>query len=67
MGPKLLKAYLKYVRAVSNSQVDQINAVVQEVNENVNTHVQEKELHFDSPFEEQVQIVEENHSYLIKC
>jgi superfamily I DNA and/or RNA helicase/very-short-patch-repair endonuclease len=54
MGPKLLKAYLKYVRAVSNSQVDQINAVVQEVNENVNTHVQEKELHFDSPFEEQV-------------
>lgn len=54
MGPKLLKSYLKYVRAVSNSQVDQINAVVQEVNENVNTHVQEKELHFDSPFEEQV-------------
>jgi very-short-patch-repair endonuclease len=54
MGPKLLKAYLKYVRAVSNSQVDQINAVVQEVNENVNTHVQVKELHFDSPFEEQV-------------
>ncbi|MFJ5714631.1 AAA domain-containing protein [Neobacillus sp. NPDC093127] len=54
MGPKLLKAYLKYVRAVSKSQVDQINAVVQEVNENVNTHVQEKELHFDSPFEEQV-------------
>ncbi|NHC43134.1 DUF559 domain-containing protein [Bacillus sp. MM2020_1] len=54
MGPKLLKAYLKYVRAVSNSQVDQIKAVVQEVNENVNTHVQEKELHFDSPFEEQV-------------
>ncbi|MEH7309175.1 AAA domain-containing protein [Neobacillus drentensis] len=54
IGPKLLKAYLKYVRAVSNSQVEQVNAVVQEVNENVNTHVQEKELHFDSPFEEHV-------------
>lgn len=54
MGPKLLKAYLKYVRAVSHAQVDQINAVVQEVNENVNTHVQEKELQFESPFEEQV-------------
>lgn len=54
MGPKLLKAYLKYVRAVSNADMDQINAVVQEVNENVNTHVQQKELHFDSPFEEQV-------------
>ncbi|OLS40784.1 AAA domain-containing protein [Bacillus sp. MRMR6] len=54
MGPKLFKAYLKYVKAVSNSQVDEIKAVVHEVNENVNTHVQQKELHFDSPFEEQV-------------
>jgi very-short-patch-repair endonuclease len=33
---------------------DQIYAVVQEIYGNVNTHVQEKELHFDSPFEEQV-------------
>ena len=54
MGPKLLKSYLKYVRAVSNAGVDQIKAVVQEINENVDTHVQDKELHFDSPFEEQV-------------
>ena len=54
MGPKLLKSYLKYVRAVSNARVDQIKAVVQEINENVDTHVQDKELHFDSPFEEQV-------------
>ncbi|PLS09636.1 AAA domain-containing protein [Neobacillus cucumis] len=54
IGPKLFKAYLKYVRAVSTSKVDEIKAVVQEVNENVNTHVQQKELHFDSPFEEQV-------------
>jgi very-short-patch-repair endonuclease len=54
IGPKLFKAYLKYVKAVSNSQVDEIKAVVLEVNENVNTHVQQKELHFDSPFEEQV-------------
>ncbi|PFO03368.1 helicase [Bacillus sp. AFS076308] len=54
MGPKLLKAYLKYVRAVSYSQLDQIKAVIQEVNESVSTHVQARELHFDSPFEEQV-------------
>lgn len=54
IGPKLFKAYLKYVRAVSNAQIDQINAVIQEINENVNTHVQEIALHFDSPFEEQV-------------
>ncbi|MFS0864333.1 AAA domain-containing protein [Fredinandcohnia sp. 179-A 10B2 NHS] len=54
LGPKLLKSYLKYVRSVSNSQTDQINAVIQEINENVNTHVQAKGLHFESPFEEQV-------------
>lgn len=53
-GPKLLKAYLKYVRAVSNSQIDQISEVIKEINETVNTHVQVNELHFDSPFEEQV-------------
>ncbi|MFZ0444089.1 MAG: AAA domain-containing protein, partial [Bacillus sp. (in: firmicutes)] len=54
VGPKLLKSYLKYVKAVSNEQPEQINAVVQEINENVNTHVQDSVLHFDSPFEEQV-------------
>lgn len=54
LGPKLLKSYLKYVRAVSNAAVDQIKAVVHEINENVNTHIQDKELHFDSPFEGQV-------------
>ncbi|MGJ7922198.1 AAA domain-containing protein [Neobacillus sp. LXY-4] len=54
LGPKLLKAYLKYVKAVSKAQVEHIQAVVQEINENVNTHVQLQELHFDSPFEEQV-------------
>ncbi|WP_102346023.1 AAA domain-containing protein [Bacillus sp. Marseille-P3661] len=54
LGPKLLKSYLKYVRAVSNAQIEQINAVIQEINENVNTHVREQGLHFDSPFEEQV-------------
>jgi hypothetical protein len=54
MGPKLLKAYLKYVKAVSNSLVVQINAVIQEINENVKTHVQNGEVHFDSPFEDEI-------------
>lgn len=54
IGPKLLKAYLKYVRSVSNAQMDKINAVVQEINENVSTHIQDKDLHFDAPFESQV-------------
>lgn len=53
-GPKLLKEYLKYARAVSNGRVEEINAVIQEINETVNTHVVQQALHFDSPFEEQV-------------
>lgn len=53
-GPKLLKSYLKFVKAVANVQPEQIDAVVQEINENVNTQVQQNDLHFDSPFEEQV-------------
>jgi very-short-patch-repair endonuclease len=54
LGPKLLKSYLRFVKAVAAAQPAQINAVVQEINENLNTHVQEQVLHFDSPFEEQV-------------
>ena len=53
-GPKLLKSYLKYARAVSGGEIEGINAVIQEINETVNTHVVQQELHFDSPFEEQV-------------
>ncbi|MFS0658216.1 AAA domain-containing protein [Niallia alba] len=54
IGPKLLKSYMKYVKAVSNTQIEYIHAVVEEINENVSTHVKEQGLHFDSPFEEQV-------------
>lgn len=53
-GPKLLKSYLKYARAVSNGKIEDINAVIQEINETVNTHIVQQALHFDSPFEEQV-------------
>lgn len=54
LGPKLLKSYLKYVKAVAHAQPEQIAAVIYEINQNVNTQVQTKELHFDSPFEQQV-------------
>lgn len=53
-GPKLLKSYLKYARAVSGGKIEDINAVIQEINETVNTHFVQQALHFDSPFEEQV-------------
>lgn len=53
-GPKLLKFYLKYARAVSNGKIEDIHTVIQDINETLNTHVVEQTLHFDSPFEEQV-------------
>lgn len=53
-GPKLLKSYLKYARAVSGGKVEDIQAVIQEINEAVSTHAVQQTLHFDSPFEEQV-------------
>jgi len=55
IGPRLLKSYLKYVKAVSGIQHDQIKSVINEITESVNTHIQENStLQFDSPFEEQV-------------
>lgn len=53
-GPKLLKSYLKYARSVSGGKIEDIDAVIHEINESVNTHVVQHSLHFDSPFEEQV-------------
>lgn len=53
-GPKLLKSYLKYARAVSGGKNEEVNAVIHELNEVVNTHVVRQALDFDSPFEEQV-------------
>lgn len=62
-GPKLLKEYLKYARAVSNGKIEEVNAVIQEINETVNTHVVQQSLHFDSPFEEQVYVQLRNLGY----
>lgn len=53
-GPKLLKSYLKYARAVSGGKIEEVDAVIYEINEAVNTHVERQTLQFDSPFEEQV-------------
>ena len=38
---------------------------MQEINENMDTHVQDKELYFDSPFEEQVYSQLRNLEYFI--
>nr|WP_275695499.1 AAA domain-containing protein [Fredinandcohnia sp. SECRCQ15] len=54
VGPKFLKSYLEYTEAVSKLQKSMIEAVLSNLNEEMNTQRQEKSLQFDSPFEEQV-------------
>ncbi|MEH7380195.1 AAA domain-containing protein [Bacillus sp. JJ1533] len=54
VGPKFFKSYLEYAQAVSNLQKEKIEAVLSELNVEMNTQRQEKALHFDSPFETQV-------------
>ncbi len=54
IGPQLLKSYLKYVRAVSQINSEQVKQVIQEITVATNTQTQSSDLHFDSPFEEEV-------------
>ncbi|MCM3587350.1 AAA domain-containing protein [Mesobacillus maritimus] len=53
-GPKFLKSYLEYSKAVSQVKKDEIEAVLSKLNQNQNTKKQDGPLQFDSPFEEQV-------------
>ena len=53
-GPKLLKSYLEYAKAVSELNKEKIESVMTEVNEESNMKRQEQDLSFDSPFEEEV-------------
>ncbi|MDM5317198.1 AAA domain-containing protein [Fictibacillus sp. b24] len=53
-GPRLLKNYLEYSKAVSEVNKDKIETLITKINENHNTKKQELDLWFDSPFEEQV-------------
>lgn len=53
-GPKFLKSYMEYAQAVSKIQKDVAEAVLSDLNEEMNTKRQEDDLRFDSPFESQV-------------
>ncbi|MFS0638169.1 AAA domain-containing protein [Mesobacillus foraminis] len=53
-GPKFLKSYMEYAKAVSLVKRDEMEAVLLQLNENQNTKKQNGPLVFDSPFEEQV-------------
>ncbi|OAS85992.1 AAA domain-containing protein [Metabacillus litoralis] len=53
-GPKFLKSYMEYAKAVSQVKKEEIEAVLSNLNEKQNTKKQTGPLLFDSPFEEQV-------------
>lgn len=54
-GPKFLKRYLEYSKAVSNLNRKEVEAVLVKLNEEINTKKQSNNvLVFDSPLEEQV-------------
>lgn len=53
-GPRLLKNYLEYAKAVSSLRKDEVEAVLVQLNEAKNTKKQATTLSFDSPFEEEV-------------
>lgn len=53
-GPKLFRHYLEYARAVSDMNRNQVDFVIRRVNEYHDLSRQEREDHFDSPFEQQV-------------
>lgn len=53
-GPRLLRSYLEYAKAVSTLRKDEAEAVLAQLNVDKNTKKQPTTLSFDSPFEEQV-------------
>ncbi|MCM3409550.1 AAA domain-containing protein [Metabacillus litoralis] len=64
-GPKFLKSYMEYAKAVSHVRKNEIEAVLTKLNENQNTKKQESNLVFDSPFEEQVYTALTNLGYKV--
>ncbi|GAQ19284.1 helicase [Oceanobacillus picturae] len=54
IGPRLLKSYMEYAKAVSNLNKDKVEASLTNLSGEINTTKQEGHLQFDSPFEEEV-------------
>ncbi|WP_164723709.1 AAA domain-containing protein [Thermosipho globiformans] len=64
-GPKLLKEYLKYVRAISNGNIEEANNILYNLSNVKNNKSSEPEK-FESPFEEEVYEYLENSQILKK-
>jgi very-short-patch-repair endonuclease len=64
-GPKFLKSYMEYAKAVSNVRKEEIEAILTKLNEHQHTKKQDGPLIFDSPFEEQVYTALTNLGYKV--
>lgn len=64
-GPKFLKSYMEYAKAVSYVRKDEIEAILTKLNEHQHTKKQDGPLIFDSPFEEQVYTALTNLDYKV--
>jgi very-short-patch-repair endonuclease len=53
-GPKYLKKYLSYAKAVANSNSERIDTILNEINPNINTRSDQKVLTPMSPLEEEI-------------
>ncbi len=64
-GPKFLKSYMEYAKAVSYFRKDEIEAILTKLNEHQHTKKQDGPLIFDYPFEEQVYTALTNLDYKV--
>ncbi len=53
-GPKILKQYLCFSKAVAEEDFEKVDRILQEINPNLRSQGNSGRLHFDSPFEEKV-------------
>lgn len=56
VGPKILKQYLCYAKAISEQNHEKVNRILKEINPNLKAQGTGNQLHFDSPFEEEVYV-----------
>lgn len=66
MGPRLLQSYLQYAKACHEQKQREVEHILKDINSYQNTRTGSHELHFDSPFEEEVYQKLKNYGYEVK-
>ncbi|MFZ4712570.1 MAG: AAA domain-containing protein [Bacteriovoracaceae bacterium] len=64
-GPKILKNYLCFAKAVANEDFEKVDRILKEINPNLKSQGNTGKLIFDSPFEEEVYEELRKHGYEI--